>query len=352
MRAAVVTEFGAQAQVEERAVPQPGPGQVLVRLETCGLCHTDIHAMRGDWPVKAHLPLVPGHEGVGIVEQLGDGVTNRSIGQRVAMPWLGYACGECRYCVDGRENLCEEQYNNGYAVDGGYAEYMLSDSRFAVPVPDGITAMDAAPLTCAGVTTYAAVKNARVTPGETVAVFGIGGLGHLAVQYARLVGAKVIAVDVTVDKLELAKELGADHVVNAADTDPVAAIGALGGADVVIVLAVAPSVFHQAFASLNRGGRLILVSLPAGGELTVPIFDTVLKGISIIGSIVGTRQDLAEVFSLHAAGRTKVVTEPRELGQINTSVDEVLAGSVPARLVFQYHTADVVPVRGGSSASR
>lgn len=352
MRAAVVTEFGSPAHVEERPIPQPGPGQVLVRLETCGLCHTDIHAMHGDWPVKPSLPLVPGHEGVGIIEQLGDGVTNRTIGQRVAMPWLGHACGECRYCIDGRENLCEQQYNNGYAVDGGFSEYMLADSRFATPVPDGVTALDAAPLTCAGVTTYAAIKNARVTPGETVVIFGIGGLGHLAVQYARLVGAKVIAVDVTDEKLELASELGADHVVDARNSDPVEQIRSLGGADVAVVLAVAPTVFDQAFTSLNRGGRLVLVSLPAGGELTVPIFDTVLKGISIIGSIVGTRQDLTEVFALHAAGRTRVVTEPRELQQVNSSVDEVLAGAVPARLVFQYHTADVVPFSEPAVAAR
>ncbi|UUE21317.1 zinc-dependent alcohol dehydrogenase [Microbacterium sp. J1-1] len=352
MRSAVVREFASPAQVEERPLPQPGPGQVLVRLETCGLCHTDIHAMHGDWPVKPNLPLVPGHEGVGIVEQLGDGVMNRTIGQRVAMPWLGHACGECRYCIDGRENLCEAQFNNGYAVDGGFSEYMVADSRFATPVPDGVTPLDAAPLTCAGVTTYAAIKNARVTPGETVVIFGIGGLGHLAVQYARLVGAKVIAVDVTDEKLELASELGADHVVNAGEADAVAEIRRLGGADVAVVLAVAPTVFDQAFSSLNRGGRLVLVSLPAGGELTVPIFDTVLKGISIIGSIVGTRQDLTEVFALHAAGRTRVVTETRELQQVNSSVDEVLAGTVPARLVFQYHTADVMPFSEPEAASR
>lgn len=342
MKAAVVRSFGAPANTEERPIPQPGPGQVLVRLEACGLCHTDLHAMHGDWPVKPGLPLVPGHEGVGIIEQVGDGVTIRTVGQRVAMPWLGYACGECRFCVDGRENLCERQYNNGYGVDGGYAEYMLADAKFAVPVPDGITALDAAPLTCAGVTTYAAIKNARIVPAETVAVFGIGGLGHLAVQYARLVGAKVIAVDVSDEKLALATELGADHVVNAAKTDPVTAIRDLGGADVSVVLAVAPTVFAQAFDALNRGGRLVLVSLPADGHITLPIFDTVLKGISVIGSIVGTRQDLAEVFALHAAGRTKVITETRELDQVNTAVDEVLAGSVPARLVFAYEPVEAL----------
>ena len=348
MKAAVVQSFGAPADIEERPVPQPGPGQVLVRLEACGLCHTDIHAMHGDWPVKPPLPLVPGHEGVGIIEQLGDGVTTRTIGQRVAMPWLGHACGECRFCLDGRENLCEQQYNNGYGVDGGYAEYMLADARFATPVPDGISALEAAPLTCAGVTTYAAIKNARVTPGETVAVFGIGGLGHLAVQYARLVGAKVIAVDVNDEKLALATELGADHVVNAARTDPVQAIRDHGGADAVVVLAVAPTVFDQAFQALNRGGRLVLVSLPADGTITLPIFDTVLKGISVIGSIVGTRQDLAEVFELHAAGRTRVITETRELEQVNASVDEVLAGTVPARLVFTYAPVEALQTPASS----
>jgi propanol-preferring alcohol dehydrogenase len=310
-----------------------------VRLEACGLCHTDIHAINGDWPVKPALPFVPGHEGVGIVEQLGDGVTSRTVGQRVAMPWLGHACGECRYCVDGRENLCEQQYNTGYAVDGGYAEYALADARFAVPVPDGVTAMDAAPLTCAGVTTYAAVKAAHVVPGERVAIFGVGGLGHLAVQYARLVGALVVGVDITQEKLELATKLGADAVVNAADVDPAEAILAMGGADVAIVLAVAPSVFDQAFRSLNRGGRLILVSLPANSTVTIPVFDTVLKGISVIGSIVGTRQDLTEVFALHAAGRTRVIASPRDLGDVNEAVVEVLAGEVPARLVFVYDEA-------------
>ncbi|OJX73114.1 MULTISPECIES: alcohol dehydrogenase catalytic domain-containing protein [unclassified Leifsonia] len=336
MHAAVVNRFHEPLTIEDRPIPSPGPGQVLVRLEACGLCHTDIHAIDGDWPVKPGLPFVPGHEGVGIVERVGAGVTTRTIGQRVALPWLGHACGECRYCVDGRENLCESQYNTGYAVDGGYAEYALADARFASPVPDGISPLEAAPLTCAGVTTYAAVKAARVVPGERVAVFGVGGLGHLAVQYARLVGAKVVAVDVTDEKLDLAVELGADHVINAAEVDPAEALRHLGGADVAIVLAVAPSVFDQAFRSLNRGGRLVLVSLPAEGTLTVPVFDTVLKGISIIGSIVGTRQDLAEVFALHAAGRTRVVASRRDIHDVNAAVAEVLAGSVPARLVFVY----------------
>lgn len=338
MKAAVVTSFTEPLEVQERTVPEPGAGQVLVRIEASGLCHTDIHAAHGDWPVKPTPPFVPGHEGVGIVEALGEGVTQRALGDRVALPWLGHACGHCDHCVAGWETLCEEQQNTGYSIDGGLAEYAVADATYVVPVPDGVSPHDAAPLTCAGVTTYKAIKVAHVRPSERVAVFGIGGLGHLAVQYARLVGGVVIAVDVEDDKLELARELGADHVVNARTTDPVAAIEALGGADVAVVLAVIPSVFEQAFAALRRGGRLVCVGLPpeTDGPMSLPIFPTVLKGISVIGSIVGTRQDLTEVFELHAHGRTRVVAETRKLDDVNTAIEDVLAGRAPARIVFEF----------------
>lgn len=345
MRAAVVTDFNQPIEVQDRPIPAPGPGQVLVRLEACGLCHTDIHAARGDWPVKPGLPFVPGHEGIGRIESFGPGVSSHRMGERVALAWLGSACGECRYCVSGRETLCQKQQNTGYSIDGAFAEYAVADARFAVPVPDGVSSLDAAPLSCAGVTTYAAVKAARVVPSERVAVFGIGGLGHLAVQYARLVGAEVIAVDVVDEKLSLATKLGADHTVNAARHDPVAAIRALGGADVVIVLSVAPTVFAQSFAALNRGGRLVLVSLPRDGDFTLPVFDTVLNGQSVIGSIVGTREDLAEVFRLHALGRTTVIAQSRQLDDVEEAMEDVLKGAVPARLVFDLRSTG----RSGSS---
>jgi propanol-preferring alcohol dehydrogenase len=336
MKAAVVTSFTSALQIQDVPVPKPGPGQVLVRMEACGLCHTDIHAARGDWPVKPTPPFTPGHEGVGIVEALGTGVTERQLGDRVAIAWLGHACGACRYCVTGWETLCEQQQNSGYSIDGAFAEYAVADARYVVPVPDAVSSLDAAPLTCAGVTTYKAAKVARIVPAEQVAVFGIGGLGHLAIQYARLMGGKVIAVDVDEAKLALATELGADYVINAATTDPVAAIQALGGADVAIALAVHPESFEQAFNSLRRGGRLVCVALPADGTMAIPIFDTVLKGISIIGSIVGTRQDLVEVFDLHAAGRTKVIAVSRKLDDVNPAIEEVLSGTVPARIVFEF----------------
>jgi alcohol dehydrogenase, propanol-preferring len=338
MKAAVVTDFTQPLELQERPVPQPGAGQVLVRMETCGLCHTDIHAAHGDWPVKPTPPFVPGHEGVGIVEQVGDGVTSRRVGDRVAIAWLGHACGHCDHCVSGWETLCEEQRNSGYSIDGAFAEYAVADADYVVPVPDGVSSFDAAPLTCAGVTTYKAIKVAGIRPAETVAIFGVGGLGHLAVQYARLVGGIAVAVDVDDTKLELARSLGADHTVNAATTDPVAAIEALGGIDVAVVTAVIPAVFEQAFAALRRGGRLVCVGLPpeTDGPMSLPIVPTVLKGISVIGSIVGTRQDLAEVFDLHAHGRTKVVAEPRKLDDVNQSIDDVLHGRTPARLVFEF----------------
>jgi propanol-preferring alcohol dehydrogenase len=310
---------------------------VLVRIEASGLCHTDIHAAHGDWPVKPTLPLIPGHEGVGPVQQVGPGVPADLVGKRVAIPWLAKACGHCGYCISGWETLCESQLNSGYSVDGSYAEFAVAYADGIVEVPDGVSSVDAAPLTCAGVTTYKAIKVANVTPTERVAIFGIGGLGHLALQYARIVGGFVTAVDIEPAKLDLAEKLGADQLVNAKTTDPVNAIKDVGGADVAVVLAASPKPFEQAYRSLRRGGRLVMVALPAdNAALSVPIFETVLGGISVIGSIVGTRKDLAEVFALHAAGRTRVIAERRSLDDVNTSFDDIMAGRVPARLVFEF----------------
>ncbi|CAM5617566.1 zinc-dependent alcohol dehydrogenase [Streptomyces griseorubiginosus] len=338
MKAAVVRAFGAPLVIEERPDPEPGPGQVRIRLEASGLCHTDIHAARGDWPVKPIPPFVPGHEGVGLVEKLGEGVTHLGVGQRVAVPWLGKACGRCEHCLSGWETLCEQQVNTGYGCDGGYAEKMLAWADFAQPVPDGVSALDAAPLTCAGVTTYKALKVAGVRPAQLVAVSGIGGLGHLAVQYAKIAGARVAAIDVTDDKLELAAELGADLVVDARKDDVGAVLRQAGGAHAAIALAVNEDAFAAVNSGLRRGGKLVMVALPAHGTIQVPIFDTVLNGTSVIGSIVGTRQDLAEVFQLHAAGRTRVISEIRSLDTVNESIDDVLRGQVKARIVFDLGT--------------
>ncbi|GGZ20579.1 zinc-dependent alcohol dehydrogenase [Streptomyces poonensis] len=338
MKAAVVRAFGEPLVIEERPDPEPGPGQVRIRVEASGLCHTDIHAAHGDWPVKPTPPFVPGHEGVGLVEKLGAGVTHLTVGRRVAVPWLGRACGRCEHCLSGWETLCEQQINTGYGCDGGYAEKMLAWADFAQTVPEGISALEAAPLTCAGVTTYKALKVAGVRPTQLVAVSGVGGLGHLAVQYAKIAGAQVAAIDVTDDKLELARELGADFVIDARTQDVGAELKRLGGAHAALALAVNPAAFEALNSGLRRGGKLVMVALPAHGTIQVPIFDTVLNGNSVVGSIVGTRQDLAEVFRLHAAGRTRVVHETRPLAAVNESIDEVLRGQVKARIVFDLGT--------------
>jgi propanol-preferring alcohol dehydrogenase len=335
MKAAVVRRFGEPLVIEDRPVPEPGPGQITVRMEASGLCHTDIHAAHGDWPVKPTPPFVPGHEGVGTVYAIGAGVTGVTEGEVVAVPWLGYACGTCKYCLTGWETLCLAQQNSGYSVDGGYAEYFLAEAAFAAKVPAGVNPFEAAPLTCAGVTTFKAVKVGNVRPGDLVAISGIGGLGHLALQYAKIFGGTVAAIDITDEKLQLAKDLGADFVIDARTEDPAAVLQAHGGADVAVGLAVSDKSFAAAYAGLRRGGRLVLVALPADGTLSIPVFDTVLNGKSVIGSIVGTRADLHDVFALHAAGRTRVIYETRPLDGVNEAIAEVLQGKAKARLVLQ-----------------
>jgi propanol-preferring alcohol dehydrogenase len=334
MRAAVVHAFDQPLRVEDVAKPEPESGQVVVKVEACGLCHTDIHAAHGDWPVRPQPPFIPGHEGVGLVERLGTGVKGLSEGDRVAVPWLGWACGACELCASGWETLCPNARYTGYTVNGGFADYVVAESSFVGRVPDAVDPLDAAPLTCAGVTTYKAVKVSGARSSDLVAVFGIGGLGHLAVQYARIAGATVAAVDLIDAKLEVAKRLGASYTVNSARQDPAAELQALGGADVAIVLAASPRAYEQAFACLRPNGTLVGVGLPADNTMRLPIFETVLRGIKIVGSLVGTRVDLKETFELHADGRTEIVRETRRLEQVNESITEVVQGEIEARIVF------------------
>jgi propanol-preferring alcohol dehydrogenase len=335
MRAVVVHDFTEPLSIDVKPIPIPGHGEVVVRIETCGLCHTDIHAAHGDWPVKPQPPFTPGHEGVGIVTALGPGVTEVEIGDRVALPWLGFACGTCEYCVSGWETLCPNQQMMGYTMDGGMAEYAKAFAKYVVRVPEGIDPAEASPLTCAGVTTYKAVKVAGTRSSDLVAVFGIGGLGHLAVQYAAIAGGRVIAVDLSDEKLELAKSLGAEFTINASTQDVVAEIQKLGGADQAISTAVSPKAFEQAYGSLRRGGTLVFVGLPKDNYIKLPIFETVLQGITVVGSIVGTRLDLREVFELHSAGKTRVIFEERRLQDVNEAIADVDAGRIPARIVLR-----------------
>jgi propanol-preferring alcohol dehydrogenase len=330
-QAAVVHDFGHPLTLEQVDMPALKAGQVRVKVEACGLCRTDIHAAHGDWPIKPSPPFIPGHEGVGIVTELAPGVSEVAVGDRVAMPWLGYACGICDYCVSGRETLCPQQEMMGYTIDGAFGEYATAYARYAVKVPEGLDPFDAAPLTCAGVTTYKAVKVAGTRSSDFVTVFGVGGLGHLAIQYAAIAGGRVVAIDVIDEKLDLAREIGAEFTINARKDDPVEAIQRLGGVSQAIALAVSPSAFAQAYRSLRRGGRLVFVAMPADNEVKLPIFESVVNGITI----VGTRQDLREAFELHAAGKTRVIRETRALDDVNEAIADVEGGRVAARIVLQ-----------------
>ena len=257
MKAAVVHEFGTPLVIEDVPVPKPGPGQVLVKVVASGVCHTDLHAVDGDWPVKPKLPLIPGHEGVGPVAALGAGVTHLKEGDLVGVPWLHDACGHCEYCTTGWETLCEQQHNTGYFVDGGYAEYVLAPADFVGRLPDKTDLVAMAPILCAGVTTYKGLKETEARPGQWVVITGIGGLGHLAVQYAKAMGMHVGAVDVAEEKLALARSLGAEFTANAKTEDAVAKVvkETGGGAHGVLVTAVSPAAFSLAIGMVRPGGR-------------------------------------------------------------------------------------------------
>jgi propanol-preferring alcohol dehydrogenase len=269
-----------------------------------------------------------------VVEAVGELVVNIKVGDRVGIPWLHSACGECGYCLTGWETLCEKQQNTGYSVNGGFAEMVVADARYIGKIPAGLKFADIAPHFCAGVTTYKAVKVSGSGPDKTVLISGIGGLGHMALQYARVTGARTIAVDVSEEKLELAKKLGADEVINAAAINVAQAAQKLGGTDIVIGTAVSAKAFRGAFDALRRGGKLVLVGLPPE-ELPVPIFDLVLKGISVIGSIVGTRRDLQETLDLAARGLITCDYRTAKMEEINDVFREMKAGKINGRVVLQ-----------------
>ncbi|MEL6642641.1 MAG: alcohol dehydrogenase AdhP [Pseudomonadota bacterium] len=335
MKAAVVPSLGAPLDIREVPTPEVGPGQVLMRVRASGVCHTDLHAAKGDWPVKPSAPFIPGHEGVGEVAAVGAGVTHLKEGDRIGAPWLHTACGHCEHCVGGWETLCESQQNTGYSVDGGYAEFVRADANYVGHIPDGLEFGPAAPVLCAGVTVYKGLKETEAKPGDWVAISGIGGLGHMAVQYAKATGFHVVGVDVSDEKLALAKELGADLTFNAATEDPVSELQTqMGGVHGVLVTAVSNTAFEQAVGMLRRHGTMSLVGLPPG-NFPLPIFEIVLKRITVRGSIVGTRNDLAE--SLAFAGEGKVTSHFTwdKLENINAIFDQMRAGTIDGRIVME-----------------
>ena len=334
MKAAVVREFGKPLYIEDAPVPEPGPGQIQVKIEACGVCHTDLHAAHGDWPVKPNPPFIPGHEGVGYVSAVGVGVKNVREGDRVGVPWLYTACGHCEHCLGGWETLCESQQNTGYSVNGGFADYAIADPNFVGHLPQNIGFVEIAPILCAGVTVYKGLKMTDTKPGDWVAISGIGGLGHMAVQYARAMGLRVAAVDIDPSKLRLAKELGAELTVNAMEQDPGTYLKKeVGGMHGVLVTAVSRPAFAQALGMARRGGTIALNGLPPG-DFPLPIFDTVLNGLTIRGSIVGTRLDLQESLEFAASGQVHAHTATAKLDEINDVFAKMEAGKIDGRIVL------------------
>lgn len=336
MTAAVVHQFGDTLSVEQRRTPQPRRGQALVKVFALGVCHTDLHASAGDWPVKPSPPFVPGHEGVGEVIAVGDDVEDVAVGDLVGNAWLWTACGDCEYCRTGREALCEHQVNGGYTVDGSFGQYMLVDARFAAKLPQGTDPVEVAPVLCAGVTVYRGLKVSETRPGQWMVIVGIGGLGHMAVQYATAMGLRVAAVDVSGDKLGLARELGAEVTINAGQVDPIQQVQEeTGGAHGVLVTAVHPSAFEQAIGMARRGATIVFNGLPPG-NFPAPIFDIVLRGLTIRGSIVGTRQDLLESIDFYTRGEVRPKVASRRLDEINTILNEMENGQITGRVAIQY----------------
>ena len=337
MHAAVVEQFGKALVLREWDVPTPGPGQIVVKTLACGVCHTDLHGARGDWPLKPKLPFIPGHEGIGIVSAVGPGVTIVKEGDRVGVPWLYSACGHCEYCLSAWETVCPDAQFGGYTRNGGFAEYILADPNYVAHIPAGLSAPEAAPLICAGITTYKGVKETGARSGEWIAISGVGGLGHLAVQYAKVMGLRVCAVDVDDGKLAHAKRLGAELLINAKTDDPSAAVkkGTDGGAHGVLITAPSLGAFKQGVGMTRRRGTCVLVGLPPG-DFPVPLFDVVASCITIRGSFVGTRQDMAESLAFAAEGKVKADIERQPLSAINQIFERLQRGDVASRVVLDF----------------
>jgi alcohol dehydrogenase, propanol-preferring len=334
MRAAVLSQFNQPLQIVDVETPLPGVDDLIIKVSACGVCHSDLHIVEGDFKA-AKLPLVPGHEVVGTVVACGDGVSDFAIGDRVGVAWQHSSCGVCEQCREGRENLCAKQSVTGLTVNGGYAQFMRAKANHAIRIPDSLSSIDAAPLFCAGVTVYRGLKQAGIEPGQRVAIFGVGGLGHLAVQIACAFGAQVLAVDIAEDKLQLARSLGADHTFNATAPESMKQIRALGGAHVAIVTSAAKPAYDAALRALRPAGTLVVVGLPSE-PLTFQALALVSSEARIMGSAVGTRQDIREVLALAAAGKVHCHSEVQPLERVNDVLDRMRAATISGRVVLEF----------------
>jgi propanol-preferring alcohol dehydrogenase len=336
MKCAVLHEFKTPLRIEEVERPKPGPADVLIAVEACGVCHSDLHVCDGDWPQFANFvkkPLIPGHEVAGRVVEKGEAVHDLEVGDRVGVAWVHWTCGECEFCRGGNENLCPSQKITGVTVDGGYAEFMTAPASHVIRIPDGVSAADAAPFFCAGVTVYRALQKGRVAANQRLAIFGVGGLGHLAVQMGRSLGAEVIAVDISEEKLALAKSLGAASTVNATAKDAIHQLRQQGGAHVVLVTSASKAAYDMGFYAVRPAGTLLVVGLPAE-DICFPSILMAAGEIHIQASAVGTREDIRNVLALAAAGKVRCHVAARPLADANHVLEQLRTGQVTGRIVL------------------
>jgi propanol-preferring alcohol dehydrogenase len=336
MRAAILREFKTPLAIEEVDRPKPEAGEVLIEVEACGVCHSDLHVADGDWTQLASIvkkPLILGHEIAGRVVERGAAVRDLQVGDRVGVAWLHWSCGDCEFCREGNENLCARQKITGVMVDGGYAEFVKAPASHALRIPDGLSSVEAAPLFCAGVTVYRALKQAKISRGQRLAIFGIGGLGHIAVQIGRALGAEVTAIDVSEEKLDLAESLGASYTINAASTDVVKGLRRRGGVHVALVTSSAKAAYDVAFYCVRPSGTLLIVGLPAENICFPPILMAAGE-IHMQASAVGTRQDLRDVLAMASAGKVRCQVVTRPLAQANEVLDQLRHGKISGRIVL------------------
>jgi alcohol dehydrogenase, propanol-preferring len=340
MRAAVLHEIGAPLVIEEIARPVAGADEVLVKVLACGVCHSDLHAVDGDWLPLPNLPLIPGHEVVGTVVERGPNVAGLEVGDVVGVPWMFSACQECQHCLAGQETVCLQMESTGYTRPGGYAEYLVAPAAFVVALPSDVDPVAMAPILCAGLTTYRALQRARVEKGDWVAVVGVGGLGHLAVQWAVALGQRVVAVDVSEDSLTHAGSVGAEVLVNSRYADPIEAVHKVtgGGVHGALVCSAATVAFEQATAMLRPSGTVVFVGMPGGeGDLMqLPISSVVIGEISVRGSSVGTRADLRATVDLALQGAARAATHTVQLADINDVLAQLRSGSIVGRAVIVF----------------
>jgi propanol-preferring alcohol dehydrogenase len=337
MKAAVLRDFKTPLTVQDVALPKPAVSEVLIKVEVCGVCHSDLHVADGDWAQFARIvkkPLILGHEVVGTVVEAGPEVQGVKVGDRVGVPWIHWTCGKCEFCREGNENLCVQQQITGVTVDGGYAEFIKAPATHVARIPDNLASEQAAPLLCAGVTVHRALKQSRIAAGQRLAVFGVGGLGHIAVQMGRELGAEVIAIDISEEKLSLAKSLGASRTLNAASDKVIKQLRSLGGVHVALVTSAAKAAYDMAFYCVRPTGMLLAVGLPAQDICFPPILMAAGE-IRIQASTVGTRQDLQEILALGAAGKVhcEIFTQP--LSEANEVLDQLRRGQISGRVVLR-----------------